>query len=253
MTSPELQHLIAQLRFSRLRNNKAATVVARRLGVDVKTFYLWEAGSVDIPASQLLTWAELVGKAIHPSRSNSKSMLVDHDGSLWLPGKDATSTLVTGARSWEVAESIVHTFTGIKEKQSRISEYVKPVRIGQNHAKSIDGDSWNYSEASETGVQYAVNSLDSDRQWYAIPSVCWRVVVVDLDRLTESDWTCFSEMAQSAVAQNWHVLAVSVGARPDRRAQGFDSHIRAGATKIQDQVGSEWSLKRPAGRSRNDR
>ena len=253
MTAPELQRLTAQLRFSRLRNDKTVAGVARRLGVDAETFSRWEAGLVDMPASQLLVWSELVGAPAHLSPSNSKSMLVDHNGSLWLPGEDAASTLVTGARSWEVAESIVHTFTGVEKNWMSISEYVRPVRIGQNHAKSIGDNSWNYSKASETGVQYAIDRLDLDRQYYLTPSACWRVVVVDLDRLSESDWTRFSELVQSAVAQNWHVLAVSAGARPDRRAQGFDSHIIAGGSKIQDQVGSRWSLKRPAGRSRNDR
>jgi hypothetical protein len=54
MTAPELQRLTAQLPFSRLRNKKTAVGVARRLGVDVETFYRWEAGAVDVPASKLL-------------------------------------------------------------------------------------------------------------------------------------------------------------------------------------------------------
>ena len=166
MTAPELQRLTAQLRFSRLRNDKTVAGVARRLGVDAETFSRWEAGLVDMPASQLLVWSELVGAPAHLSPSNSKSMLVDHNGSLWLPGEDAASTLVTGARSWEVAESIVHTFTGVEKNWMSISEYVRPVRIGQNHAKSIGDNSWNYSKASETGVQYAIDRLDLDRQYY---------------------------------------------------------------------------------------
>ena len=253
MTAPELQSLTAQLRFYRLRNDKTVAGVARRLGVDAETFSRWEAGLVDMPASQFLMWSELVGAPAHLSRSNSKSMLVDHNGSLWLPGEDVSSTLVTGSRSWEVAESIVHTFVGHDGWFLTLSKYVMPVRIGQNHAKSIDGNSWNYPETSESSVRAAISSLNHISERNTTPSECCRVIVTDLDRLTDTDWTRFSELVQSAVAQNWYVLAVSERTRPDRRAPGFDSHIRAGASKIQDQVGSKWFLKRPAGRSRNDR
>jgi hypothetical protein len=170
-------------------------------------------------------------------------MLVNHKGSLWLHRDDATRTLVTETRSWEVAESSLPTFARHDGSFLSVSKYIMPVRFGQNHSKSIDDNSWNYSEASESSVRECVRTLNSSRQYYTTPSICWRVVVADLDRLTESDWTCFSELAQRAVAKNWHVLAVSARARSDRRTPGCNSHIRAVESKIHDQVVLQWFLK----------